>query len=247
MKKICIIGLGNMGGPILEALRRKKKFEVSGFGRAGDKDNFLKQADIVIIAVKPQDFSSLADAVKIQMPDKLIISIMAGIDLTNLKEKLGAKKVVCTIPNLPLKIRLSLTPWIASEEVGSEDKLLVKEILKSFGEEIEVDKEEMIGVIGAMSGCGPAYFSYIVEKIEEFALKEGLSKDEARKVAEQTFVGSAQLLKESGWSALELRQRVSSKGGTTEAAFKFLESKNFGEIFMQGIQIAIDKSKELNK
>ncbi|MBI2634562.1 pyrroline-5-carboxylate reductase [Candidatus Peregrinibacteria bacterium] len=244
MKKICIVGIGNMGGAIAEFLNGK--YEIVECRKTDDPNEKMALCGTVIVAVKPQSFAEFAETVTIDLKDKLIISIMAGVTIENIRKKLGAVKIVRIFPNLPLKIGQALTIWKCGKDVSDEEKNFVQEILRNFGEEMEVGNEEDIAVLGALSACGPAYFAYIAEQIKKSALQHGYSQGDAEKIAMETFAGSANLMKRTGWTPEELRAKITSKGGTTEAAIGYMESKKIGEIFLEGIEAGIKRTKKLN-
>lgn len=247
MEKICVVGLGNMGQAIFDILKAAKKWEVSGCKHNDNPNEKLKNCDVMIIAVKPQSFADFAASINIDLSSKLVISIMAGVDVDNIQKKLKIEKVVRTIPNLPLKIGQALTVWKGSKEISIEEKLLAQEIFKTWGEEIEVAQEEDITIVGTITGSGPAYFAYLTEQIEKFIKGHGLSDKDALKIARQVFVGSANLMKKENLSPEELRAKVTSKGGITQAAFEILMAKDFGGIFLEGIEAAIKRTRELNQ
>ncbi len=242
MKKICIVGLGNMGQPLFEML--KVKFEVSTCTREDDINKKLENCEAFIIAVKPQNFGELAANIRIDLSEKMAISIMAGISIAKLQELLKMKKVVRTLPNLPVKVGEALTIWKASEEFC--DREFLQDLLWCVGDEIELKDEEDIEKIGAICGCGPAYFAYLGEKMAKLSLEFGLSEKDANKIAKQNLIGTSELVKDSGWSLTELRERVTSKGGVTAAAIKSFEENGFEEVFNKGIEAAIKRTKELN-
>lgn len=246
MKTIAIAGLGNMGQAIFDTLSATKLYTVSGFGRNEDVNKALSENEVVILGMKPQDFGAFADAVKTDLSEKLIISIMAGVSAKTISEKLGASKVVRTIPNLALKRGLSFTVWFSGEAVADEDKKFVKEILQLMGEEMEVSVESDIDKITALSGCGPAYFYYLTEILEKAAEGYGLTKELAEKLARTTFLGAAKYLETEDCSAKELRMRVSSKGGCTEAATKHLDEKHVPEDFLEAFEKAVKRAGELS-
>lgn len=253
MKTVAIAGMGNMGAAIAERLRAAgsggaavDRFLVKGLGRADDANEVLADCDILILGMKPQDFSAFADSVKMDMSEKLVISIMAGVSVAKISEKLGAKRVVRTIPNLALKQGLSFTVWFAGAEASSEDKELVREILALMGEEMEVQKEEDLNYVTALSGCGPAYFYYLAEILEKAAMENGIASDVAEKLARVTFLGAAKYLETENAAPSELRARVSSKGGCTEAAIKHLGEKGVEGAFMEAFKKAADRAKELS-
>ncbi|MBI4232032.1 hypothetical protein HY605_02265, partial [Candidatus Peregrinibacteria bacterium] len=124
--KVCVVGLGNMGSAVLSVL--SADFEVYGCNHEDDVNEKLAACGAFIIAVKPQSFDELVDSIKLNLSGKLAISIMAGVTLEKLALKLGTEKVVRTIPNLPLKVGMSLTPWISSKSLSPEEKTFVKAI-----------------------------------------------------------------------------------------------------------------------
>lgn len=246
MKKLCIIGLGNMGKAISDILCEKNLFELSACEHSDDINEKLLGCDIFVIAVKPQNFEEMAENIKIDLSNKLGISIMAGVSIARMQDLLGTKKIVRTLPNLALKLGESLTIWKASAEVEAEGLAEVRALLKALGDELELKDERDIVNFGALCGCGPAYFAYLGEKMALMAKKFGLSEEEANKLADKTLIGTSELIKESGWSLTELRKRVSSKGGVTEAAINKFEEGGFEEVFEKGIEAAIKRTDELN-
>lgn len=230
---------------MLDILRAKNLYEVVGCDLGDDPNVLAKDVDVVILAVKPQSFKELSESIKIDLSGKLIISIIAGISIQKIKELLKVKKVVRTLPNLALKVGQSLTIW-KTDGVSEEEKLLVREILNAFGVEIEVDEENKIEVMGAVSGCGPAYFAFLGEKMAEFCVKNGFTAEQSALIARQTLIGTGEVVKDSGWLLTELRERVSSKGGITEKAIKTLEENDFGGVFHKGVEAAVARTKELN-
>lgn len=247
MKKICIIGLGNMGKAMRDILSKKGGFELIGCEKEDDVNIKAGGADILILAVKPQSFEALAHAVKVDLSGKLVVSIMAGVGIGKIQKFLKVKQVVRTLPNLALKAGESLTIWKAAYEVSDEEKALVRKILAIFGQEIEVDSEEKISLIGVVSGCGPGFIAYFGEKMAEFLVEHGVDVAEAKKVARQTLIGTGEAIKRENWDLTEMRQKVSSKGGLTEAGIKIMEDNKVGSIFDKVGEAAMKREKELNK
>lgn len=239
--KICVIGMGNMGSAIFEAL--KGKFEVSGCDVNDDVNEKVAGSDAVIIAVKPQNFEGLAASVNVKLP--IIISIMAGVSVKNIQKKLGVRAVVRVMPNLPLKVGAALSGWFCSKEVSDKD--FVREILECFGEEIEVSKESQIDAITALSGSGPAYYYFLNEALKNAALKYGFSEEQARKIVKTTFFGSAKLQEKENLKSCELREKITSKGGTTEAAISKLKDADFEKIIFEAVEAARKRAEELNQ
>lgn len=235
-----------MGGGMWDVLSKKGGYELTGCEKGDDVDERMAGAEVVILAVKPQAFAELADGIKADLDGKLVISIMAGIGIRKMIEALGTKKIVRTLPNLALKVGQSLTLWKAGEGVSEEEKKVVKEILASFGEEMEVDSEDEIALIGVVSGCGPGFLAYYAEKMADFLMAKGVDAMMAEKVARQTLIGTGEVMRASGCKLIELRQKVSSKGGLTEAGVKIMESADLAGIFEKVGDAALKRNEELS-
>lgn len=250
MRNVCIVGMGNMGAAISELLSAgdslKNSYNVTGIGRGEEMNGELEESEVVILAVKPQDFFNFAHGVRMDMSGKLVISIMAGVSVAKICSELGAKKVVRTMPNLALKEGVSFTGWFAGSGVNKEDRVLVREILTLMGEEMEVKREEDLNYITALSGCGPAYFYYVAEMLEKAAIKKGLSAEMAANMTRTTLLGAAKYMEGEDGGAAVLRARVSSKGGCTEAAVKALGERGVEAAFMEAFEKAEKRSRELS-
>jgi len=247
MKSLLVIGLGNMGSAIFEMLSKNKNVKVLGCEKEDDINKKLALVDSFIIAIKPQDFEDLCKSIKIDLSKKLVISIMAGISTDRIRRGLKAKKIVRVMPNLALKTGKSLSGWFANKEVSNDDKKFIKAMLEVFGEEVEVNKEDKINMITSLSGSGPAYFYRLTEIIKNKAKKMGFSEGEARKIADTTFLGAASVLEKTGLDSEELRRKVTSKKGTTEAALNSMKKSGLEKIINKGIDKAYKRAKELNK
>jgi pyrroline-5-carboxylate reductase len=235
MSKICIIGMGNMGAAMKEAL--EVSFDVSGCDKGDNLGECVEAAGIVILAVKPQDFPTLAG--KVEIGSRLVISIMAGVSLDRISSELECERVVRVMPNLPLKVGAAVCGWISQ---GVVDKTEIREILVSFGTEIEVDDESKIDAITALSGSGPAYYYWMNRALRVKALEMGFSDEDAQKIAKATFLGAAELLKCGETCSGELINMIASKGGTTEAALDVLDD----EMIEDAVEAAYKRAKELN-
>lgn len=246
MKKICIIGLGNMGQAIFGILSMDTDLEVSGCDRGDSVNGCLENCEAFIVAVKPQDFEELCAGINVDLSNKLAISIMAGVSIDKISQLMRAKRIIRVMPNLPLRIQRAMSGWIANENATEEDKEFIKKILKEFGSEVEVDKEEKINAITALSGSGPAYFFKLTEMLANAAKKYGFKDEDAKKISEATLIGAAELLKNSDDDAATLREKITSKGGTTEAAFKSVDLNNIEKIVIGGVEAARKRAEELN-
>ena len=238
MKKICIVGLGNMGSAIAEVLGKR----AVGVAKGENIEEKAQNCEIVLLAVKPQTFSEM----RVQLGGKLVISIMAGVSVAKIAERTGSEKIVRVMPNLPLRAEAGVSGWFAVKEVSNEEKNEVKEVLELFGIEIEVDNEDDINKITALSGSGPAYYYFLNRCMRNKAIEMGFSPETAGKIAGVTFLGAAKLLYGSGENAARMIQKIASKGGTTEAALNHLGETGVEKLFGEAVDKAYKKSKELN-
>ena len=172
---------------------------------------------------------------------------MAGITIDQLQEILKTEKVVRTLPNLALKIGKSATVWMAAGSLAEDEKELARSILQRFGMEIELVDEEMITKIGVLSGCGPAYFALMSEKMAKIAVEMGLEDERARRMAEMVFIGSGEMLEMEGISAEEFRKRISSKGGITEVAVNKMEEEGFEDLMRKAADAGIEQTNKMKE
>jgi len=261
---ISVIGGGVMGSIIAEAISKQFKninLVVSDhnpkkitFLKKSCKNVFItnnnveaiKDAKIIILAIKPQSFGEFSREVKGQFNNKqLVISIMAGVKIKTIKKKLSVGKVVRAMPNLGAKINQSMTVWTANKEVDKSSKKFVEKIFKAFGEQMFVQNENMIDAATAVSGSGPGFFFYLIEEWQKAAEKIGFNKAEARKLVEQTVMAASNLLK-TGLNAEIMRKQVTSKAGTTEAGLN--KMKQYAkEMWINTLKYSHQRAKELAK
>lgn len=249
--RITLIGLGTMGSAIAKKLTRPgmhlttltKDEKVKG-SHIIDYSKPVASADIVIIAVKPQDVPELArQIVSYLQKNTIIISIAAGITIQKLGTLLHAKKIIRTMPNLGLAVGQGIMAW-KSSGLTPKDKEVSKKILDTICENFEVSLEQDINTVTAISGSGPAYFFYLAEQMMSSALKLGLKKEQAATLVRKTLLAAAELQTQGTYS--ELITKIASKKGTTEAALKIFHSKKADKIIAQAIQAAAGRAKELS-
>jgi pyrroline-5-carboxylate reductase len=263
MKKIAIVGLGNMGQALLRGLldgnvvKREEVFGVEKDKLKADfvkemfkinvsqKYNLLDKVDVIILAVKPQNMGEVIRSVKKYADKKLVISIAAGITTRYIKNILKNSRIVRCMPNTPALVLKGVTGIYCDETVTNEDRRLVLEVLGAIGETMFFDDESYIDRVTAISGSGPAYVFYFLEAIEEAGVLIGLSRSDARKLAKETFEGSIELIKKTGKEPTELREMVTSPAGTTIAALHVFEKEGVKGIIMDAIMKAYNRSKEL--
>jgi pyrroline-5-carboxylate reductase len=220
------------------------------FGIQVTADNVaaVRDADVVVLAVKPQDMAAVAHgiAAEIAARRRLIVSIAAGIRLQDLARWLGPDvPVVRTMPNRPALIGAGITAIFADASVQPAERRIVEDLLAACGRSVWVDAEEQMDVVTAVSGSGPAYFFLLVEALEAAAIELGLPPSTARALAVETARGAGRLAAESADTPAQLRAQVTSKGGTTAAALDVLESAGVRAIFARAVAAAAHRSAEL--
>lgn len=204
--------------------------------------------DIIIVAVKPQDFDNLCLQIKDFITENhLILSVMAGISIQNIANKLQVKKIIRSMPNIPTQIGQGMTVFTASQEVDRKDLFIIQNLINTTGKSLFIENEEMINAATAISGSGPAYVYYFMNAMVDSAINLGFSKSEAEFLVQQTFLGSTQLQNRSNLSNLEWIEKVSSKGGTTEAAINIFHLHDIKSKINEGIFHANERAKELGK
>lgn len=265
--KILIIGGGNMGLTYAQSFLRShiaskedmmilekspekaEQIAKKDIGTVyGDPKDCLHSADIIILAVKPQDsaklFSSLAPMID---PQQVFLSIMAGVKMETISKALGASKVIRAMPNLPAQIGMGMTAFTSSEAVTRIELVMVQNLLNTTGKAIYVERESAIDAATAISGSGPAYVWYFMDAMMEAAQNMGFNQSESELLVSQTFRGAIELYNKSSFSCEEWIQKVSSKGGTTEAAMRSYRSNAVHEDIIAGAQAALNRAEELGK
>ena len=220
-----------------------------------DNSSAIKDADIVVFATKPQVLQTVCESFKDKLttPNEeqkrpLLISIAAGITIDNMQQWLGCDlSIVRCMPNTPALVQSGMTGLVANKMTSEEQRNLAESILRSVGNTLWFDDEEKLNAVTAVSGSGPAYFFLVMESMQAAAQKLGLDEKDARLLVLQTAFGAAKLALESEDDAATLRQRVTSKGGTTEAALKVLIEGGLATLFEDALNAANDRSIELRK
>ena len=213
----------------------------------GDKQELTEISDILILAVKPQDFKGLTEEIKSNIGKKeiLIISIMAGVGVKIIQQLLRCKMVVRAMPNMPSQIDQGITVWLASPEVVQNNKKRVEIILQALGQAIETNQERYLDMATAVSGSGPAYVFLFQELFIKAAKRLGLPRNLADKLVLGTIQGAVDLQRQTQTNPEILRKKVTSKGGTTEQALKVFASRETAKTFQLAVKAAFDKSQAL--
>jgi len=257
--KLLLIGCGNMGSALLGGAMKSKFLrpeEVFVFDKSEERMEEMCQkwgvqkgnpgdATVILLAVKPQHVASVFPLKHGNNP--LLISVLAGISTKQLSDFSGIFSLCRAMPNTPALVSQGMTGVYFSPETSEIHRAFSRTLFSSCSEVLEVDTEEKIHGITAMSGSGPAYFFRFVESLVLAGKELGFSEIEATKIAQQTFFGSAELLKKSSDTPAELRKKVTSPGGTTEAALGVLSSEDIDALVKKAVTAASDRSKELGK
>jgi len=264
--KLGIVGTGNMGEAILKGLldnvltkndvicidkslesldRVSQKYQV----KCSPDIAQIKDCEVVLLAVKPQNMDEvLPEMGKIISANTLIISIAVGITSSFILNKLGISNaaVVRAMPNTPALVGKGVTGLAKGEFTTDAQLTLAKNLLEAVGQVVVVN-EDQIDVVAAASGSGPAYYFYVTELLIEAAVAHGLSREVAQVLVENTFVGSSALFENSDDDVVELRKKVTSPKGTTQAAIEFLEEKDLKGIWQNALGAAIKRAEEISK
>ena len=265
-RKLSFIGAGNMarslvGGLIAdgcdparirlsdpEADRIQDLAHRLGVRILDDNRAVVENADVVVLAVKPQVLPAVAREIADRVRDHrpLVISIAAGIRATDLARWLGTDAaIVRAMPNTPALVQSGATGLFANPGVSEAQRDLAETILRAVGLTLWVTEEDQLDLVTALSGSGPAYFFLVMEALQEGATKLGLPAETARLLALQTAFGASRMALESVEDAATLRQRVTSPGGTTEQALRVLEEGGLRTLMEQALRAAAQRSREL--
>ena len=212
----------------------------------GDKRLAIPRADVVILAIKPQNLTEVMTELNGRLrPTQLVLSIIAGARLSTLSQGLSHRYIVRAMPNSPAQIGEGITVWTTTAEITDHQKEWAKSILEAMGKEIHVDSEHYLDMATAISGSGTAYLFYFVEALVDAAVNIGLPRNIAQQLILETILGSAHLIKKSGKPPAELRRMVTSPGGTTAEAIGKLDDGDFTNLIKQAVSAAYDKARNL--
>ncbi|HJX02921.1 MAG TPA: pyrroline-5-carboxylate reductase [Dehalococcoidia bacterium] len=206
----------------------------------------VKNADVIILAVKPQDAARVMQEIKNKLnPGQLAISIMAGITLDSLTKGLAHGKIVRCMPNMPAQIGEGITTWVAATAVTAAQKKLAGKILSAMGEEIMLGYEKYMDMATAISGCGPAYIYLFIETLIDAGVHIGLTRAMAEKLAVESTIGSARSIKVLQKHPAELRNMVTSPGGITAEGLLQLESGGLRSLLLKAVIAAYEKANKM--
>ena len=265
--KLAFIGGGAMGEAILACVLNKglalpaditvSDVSQSILKRLKDQHSIATMSDnkaacegasIVILAIKPQNLSTVLAEIKgILIEPQLVLSIIAGATLSTLTHGLGHNCVVRVMPNIAAKVGEAVSLWTATPQVTSQQKEAARSLLATLGTEIYTPEEKYLDMSTAVNGSGPAYVFLFIESLIDAAVHIGLPREIASGIVLQTMLGSAKLAKESGLHPAELKNQVTSPGGTTAEALLRLEEGGFRALLTKAVQAAYQKSQGLGQ
>jgi pyrroline-5-carboxylate reductase len=262
---IAFIGGGNMASAIIQGLvkqghpvdhiaivepfpeARAKLASQFGIHAQAQADAFLNHAEVVVWAVKPQTFQEAARQSQAHTRGALHLSVAAGIPSQSIARWLGSDRVVRAMPNTPALIGRGITAFFARPGVQAHDRQQVEQIVRSTGEFLWVDTEDKLDAVTALSGSGPAYVFYFMEAMMAAGVDMGLSTEQARQLTLATFAGASELARTSEEPPQVLRNRVTSKGGTTHAAVTAMDQAGLKISFERALHAARDRARTLGE
>jgi pyrroline-5-carboxylate reductase len=262
--KITFIGGGNMASALIGGLLRKRwprasirVVEIDAAARAriarglrvkaqAAPDASALKCDCVVLAVKPQQLREVARSLAPLLGSQLVISIAAGIRVKDLSRWLGGyRRIVRVMPNTPALVHAGISGLYAPAAVGKTDRAAAGKVLGAAGAVLWMDREEELDAVTAVSGSGPAYVFYFIEALERAARELNLPPEAARRLALDTFGGAVKLAAQATEPPETLRNRVTSKGGTTERALQSMESERVKEAIVRAVKAAAERSREM--
>lgn len=262
--RIAFIGAGNMAASLIGGLRAKglqaqqirasdpgaeTRARVSaehGIDTFADNAEAIQGVDVIVLAVKPQAMKAVCESLRPSLqPHQLVVSIAAGITCASMNRWLGAQPIVRCMPNTPALLRQGASGLYANAQVSAAQREQAGQLLSAVGIALWLDDEAQIDAVTAVSGSGPAYFFLLMQAMTDAGEKLGLSRETASRLTLQTALGAAQMALSSEVEPAELRRRVTSPNGTTEAAIKSFQANGFEALVEQALNAASQRSAEL--
>jgi len=265
MKKVGFLGAGNMAGALIKGILGSGVYSASdlwvtdafaeqrrrirrhyGVAAAPDNRELVRGSQIVVLAVKPQVLAAVLDEVRsVATNRQLFVSIAAGVPLTRIEERLGGKRLVRVMPNTPALLGKGMSVLVKGAKATAADLRAAMRIFRGVGDALAVDEESALDPVTGLSGSGPAYVYRFAEALIEAGTRQGLSPAVASRLVFQTIDGAAAMLLGTGMSPKELREMVSSPGGTTLAGLAALDRAGFAAAVDAAVSTATRRSREL--
>ncbi|CAM3526688.1 pyrroline-5-carboxylate reductase [Psychrobacter glaciei] len=267
-KKISFIGGGNMAQALISGLvscgikpslitvadpssEAREQLAAKGLNTVDptvDATAAIIDADIVVLAVKPQVMKPVVSAFADVLDKQLVISVAAGLSTDILSGMLGGySNIVRAMPNTPAMIQMGATGLYGTDDISTEQKQLATAVMEASGLVMWVDEEEHMHAVTAVSGSAPAYMFYIIESMVDGAVALGLDKEQASALAMQTMLGAAKMAMDSDDAPAELRRKVTSPNGTTQAAVESMQANEIGRQIGEAMQACYDRSQALSE
>ena len=262
--RIAFIGAGNMAASLIGGLRAKgldasqirasdpgaetraRVHAEHGIELFADNAEAIQGADVIVLAVKPQAMKAVCEALRPRLTgDQLVVSIAAGITCASMNSWLGPQPIVRCMPNTPALLRQGVSGLFATAQVSAEQRQQAQELLSAVGIALWLDQEQQLDAVTAVSGSGPAYFFLLIEAMTAAGVKLGLPPATAAQLTLQTALGAAHMAVASDVDAAELRRRVTSPAGTTEAAIKSFQAGGFEALVETALGAAAHRSAEM--
>jgi pyrroline-5-carboxylate reductase len=262
--RLLFVGGGNMAGALIGGLLKRgwatadlQVVEIAAEARDALKDRYgvdardalpaaLAADQLVVLAVKPQHLRAVAAQLRTILGGQLVVTIAAGIRTRDLSRWLGGHpRVIRAMPNTPALVGAGITALFAPQGMSEPDRRQADAVLSAVGATLWVEREELMDAVTAVSGSGPAYVFYFMEAVMQAAGELGLSPQQARALTLETFQGAATLARQSDESPAALRQRVTSKRGTTERALEHMEHEHVRAHVSEAVKQAAERSREL--
>ena len=262
-RAIAFVGGGNMASAIIGGLIQQgtpaqqilvlEPFDVArreleanfGVRTLANASEALQEAGLVVWAIKPQVFKEAAHATAIFCQQALHLSVAAGIRSDSIASWLGTQRVVRAMPNTPALVGLGQTGLFARPSVSAADQAWIEQVVATTGQYLWVQEESLLDAVTAISGSGPAYVFFFIEAMVEAGVKMGLSQVQAHQLAVGTFVGASELARSANESPAVLRERVTSKGGTTHAAITAMQEAKLATLFQAALEAARARAQAL--
>jgi pyrroline-5-carboxylate reductase len=266
-RKIAFIGSGVMGEAMIKAVLNKglatpdqivasdpwrERLETVGrqynVQTTDSNAEAVRDADLVVLSIKPQSLPKAGEQLHSRLSkDALVLSIIAGARISTLRTKLFHDRVVRAMPNTPAQVGMGMTVWTATQQVSAEQIKQTETLLGAFGEQLQVDEESYLDMATGLSGSGPGFIMLMVEAMIDAGVHMGFSRREASQMVLQTFEGSIALMRSTGYHSAELRNQVTSPGGTTAAGLYELEKDAIRASLNRAIFAAFRRSQELGE
>jgi len=259
---VAVIGAGVIGSAVAKALvenavddriiatdnrvEQLVELEKEGIETTTDNKKAATIADAIILCVKPKDIKTVLAEIRNEIKSKLVLSIVAAVDLSMLKKAAPEARFVRAMPNLAILVRESFTVYCTGADVTSKDKSMIKKILGALGTFVEIEEDKMDAVT-ALSGCAPAYLTSLMEAIVHGGTEVGLPADLALVASAQSMVGTGKLILKARKSPAEIMKMVATPGGVTEEELKELAKYPLQQAFLSTLQAGTEKSRKISQ